>query len=116
MEAQRQNDGKKRLFFFKNTGDLHLLICLIENWPWYAKNVDKFHAENLGSLTPATTQKLFTLAKFYRVLERRDFFGGLKNWIQLVDGSRFSRGHLEFAEIRELSELGRVEALKIYSS
>jgi hypothetical protein len=109
-------NGKKRLFFLKNTGDLHLLIHLIENWPWYAKNVDKFHAENLGSLTPATTRKLFTLAKFYRVPECRDSCNVLKNWIQLGDSSRFSRGHLEFAEIRELSELGRVEALKIYSS
>jgi hypothetical protein len=42
-EAQRQNDGIKRLFFLlkikafffiKNTGDLHLLIYLIENWLW----------------------------------------------------------------------------------
>jgi hypothetical protein len=115
-EAQRQNDGTKRLFFFKNTGDLHLLIRLIENWPRYTKNVDKFHAENLGSLTPATTRKLFTLAKFYGVPEHRDSFDVLKNWIQLGDGSRFSRGHLEFAEIRELSEPGRVEALTIYSS
>jgi hypothetical protein len=78
--------------------------------------VDKFRTENLGSLTPATTRKLFTLAKFYRVPERRDSFDVLKNWIQLGDGSRFCRGHLEFAEIRELSELGRVEALEIYSS
>jgi hypothetical protein len=81
MEAQCQNDGKKRLFFFKNTGDLHLLIHLIENWPRYAKNMDKFHAENLGSLTPATIWKLFTLAKFYRVPEHRDSFDVLKNWI-----------------------------------
>jgi hypothetical protein len=29
-EAQRQNDGKKRLFFFKNTGNLHLLIVLLK--------------------------------------------------------------------------------------
>jgi hypothetical protein len=116
-EAQRQNDGIKRFFFFiKNTGDLYLLICLIENWPRYAKNMDKFHTKNLGSLTPATTRKLFTLAKFYRILERRDSFDVLKNWIQLGDGSQFCRGHLEFAEIRELSEPGRVEALKIYSS
>jgi hypothetical protein len=78
--------------------------------------VDKFYVENLGSLTPATTQKLFTLAKFYRVLEHHDSFDVLKNWIQLGDGSQFSQSHLEFAEIRELSELGRVEALKIYSS
>jgi hypothetical protein len=107
---------KKDFFFFKNTGDLHLLICLIENWPRHAKNVDKFHAENLGSLTPATTRKLFTLVKFYRVSEHRDSFDVLKNWIQLGDSSRFSQCHLEFAEIRELSEPGQVEALKIYSS
>jgi hypothetical protein len=84
-------------------------VRLIENWPWYAKNVDKFHAENLGSLIPATTRKLFTPGKFYRVPEHRDSFDVLKNWIQLGDGSRFSRGHLE---IRELSEPGRVEDLK----
>jgi hypothetical protein len=114
-EAQRQN-GKKRLFFFKNTGDLHLLICLFENWPRYTKNIDKFHVENLGSLTPATTWKLFTLAKFYRVPECHDSFDVLKNWIQLGNGSRFSQGHLEFAEIRELSKPGQVEALKIYFS
>jgi hypothetical protein len=77
--------------------------------------VNKFHAENLGSLTLATTQKLFTLAKFYRVLEHRDSFDIFKNWIQLSDGSQFCQGHLEFAEIRELSEPGQVEALKIYS-
>jgi hypothetical protein len=67
--------------------------------------------ENLGSLT----RKLFTLAKF-RVPEHHDSFDILNNWIQLGDGSRFSRGHLEFAEIRELSEPGQVEALKIYFS
>jgi hypothetical protein len=89
-EAQCQNDGKKRLFFLKNTGDLHLLIHLIENWPRYMKNVNKFHVENLGSLTPATIQKLFTLAKFYRVPECCDSFDVLKNWIQLGDSSRFS--------------------------
>jgi hypothetical protein len=77
--------------------------------------VDKFHAENLGSLTPATTRKLFTLAKFYKILELCDSFDILKNWIQLSDGSRFCQGHLEFAEIRELSKPGQV-ALKIYSS
>jgi hypothetical protein len=115
-EAQRQNDDIKRLFFIKNTSELHLLICLIENWPRYTKNMDKFHAENLGSLTPTTTRKLFTLVKFYRVPEHRNSFDVFKNWIQLGDGSRFCREHLEFAKIRELSEPGRVEALKIYSS
>jgi hypothetical protein len=68
IEAQRQNDGMA-FFNIKNTGDLYLLIHFIENWPQYVKNVDKFHEENLGSLTPATTWKLFTLAKFYRVPE-----------------------------------------------
>jgi hypothetical protein len=86
-KAQHQNDGKKRYFFLKNTGDLYLLIRLIENWPRYTKNVDKFHVENLGSLTPATTRKLFTLVKFYRVPECRDSFDVLKNWIQLGDSS-----------------------------
>jgi hypothetical protein len=62
--------------------------------------------ENLGSLIPATTRKLFTLAKFYKVPEHHDSFDVLKNWIQLGNSSQFSRGHLEFAEIRELSKPG----------
>jgi hypothetical protein len=32
------------------------------------------------------------------------------------DGSQFSRAHLEFPEIKELLELGRVQALKLYAS
>jgi hypothetical protein len=74
----RDGRMKKAFFFIKNTVDFHLLICLIENWPRYAKNVDKFYVENLDSLTLATTWKLFTLAKFYRVPERRDSFDVLK--------------------------------------
>jgi hypothetical protein len=60
-------------------------------------------------------KSFFSLVKFYRVPEHCNSFNVLKNWIQVSDGSQFCQGHLEFAEIRELSELGRVEALKIYS-
>jgi hypothetical protein len=56
----------------------------------HVTSIFKFHAENLGSLTPATTRKLFTLAKFYRVTEHRDSFNVLKNWIQIGDGSHLA--------------------------
>lgn len=75
-----------------------------------------FHSENLGSVTLSTARKLYTLAKFYGAPEHQPSFDVLKSWIQCGDGSRFSRAHLEFSEIREISESGRVEALKIYSS
>jgi hypothetical protein len=42
------------------------------------------------------------------------YFG--KIWLATEDGSRFSRAHLEFPEIKDLSELGRVQALKLYAS
>jgi hypothetical protein len=95
---------------------LHLLLRLIDNWDIYKKKQELFHEENLASLTINTTYKLFTLAKFYGLLEHKESLEVLKHWLATGDGSRFSRAHLEFPEIKELSESGRVQALKLYAS
>ena len=101
---------------FSISGDLHLLIRLIENWDRYKKKPELFHEENLASLTLNTTRKMFTLAKFYGQEAHTESLGILREWLAAGDRSRFSRGHLEFPELRELSESGRVQALKAYSS
>jgi hypothetical protein len=40
----------------------------------------------------------------------------LRKWLAMGEGSRFSRAHLEFPEIKELSESGQVQALKAYTT
>jgi hypothetical protein len=82
----------------------------------YKKKPELFHKENLAPFTINTTHKLFTLAEFYGLPEHKESLEVLKHWLAMGDGSRFSRAHLEFPEIKELSELGRVQALKLYTS
>jgi hypothetical protein len=59
-------------FKLKISGDLHLLLQLIDNWETYKKKPELFHEKNLASLTLNTTHKLFTLAKFYGLPEHRE--------------------------------------------
>jgi hypothetical protein len=59
---------------------------------------------------------MYTLAKFYGQESHAESLSVLRDWLALGDGSQFSRGHLEFPELKELSEFGRVQALKAYSS
>jgi hypothetical protein len=99
----------------KISGDLHLLLRLIDNWDTYKKKPDLFHKENLASLTVNTTRKIFTLVKFYSHTEHENSLVVLRNWLATRDRSRFSRSHLEFPEIRELLESGRVQVLKVYA-
>jgi hypothetical protein len=82
----------------------------------YKKKPELFHEENLASLTLNMTRKLFTLAKFYSLPEHRESLEVLRKWLAMGDGCRFSRVHLEFPEIKELSESGRVQALKAYAA
>ena len=63
-----------------------------------------------------TTQKIVTLAKFYGAEAHTESLAILQAWLAAGDGSQFSKGHLEFPELQELSEFGRVQALKAYSS
>jgi hypothetical protein len=42
----------------KISGDLHLLLRLIDNWDTYKKKPDLFHKENLASLT-VTMRKIW---------------------------------------------------------
>jgi hypothetical protein len=84
------------------------LIQLIENWDQYKKKPELFHKENLASLTLNTTRKMYTLAKFYGQESHAESLAVLQDWLASGDGSRFSRGHLEFPELKELSEFGRV--------
>jgi hypothetical protein len=93
-ESNQQNDGSIYLYFkLKIPGDLHLLLQLINNWETYKKKPELFQEENLASLLEV-----------------------LRKWLATGDGSRFSRVHLEFPEIKELSESGRVQALKAYAA
>jgi hypothetical protein len=116
-ESNRQNDGSIYLYFkLKISGDLHLLLRLINNWETYKKKPELFHEENLAFLTLNTTRKLFTLAKFYGLPEHGESLEVLRKWLAMGDGSRFLRAHLEFPEIKELSESGRVQALKAYAA
>jgi hypothetical protein len=51
-ESNQQNDGSIYLYFkLKISGDLHLLLQLIDNWETYKKKPELFHEENLASLT-----------------------------------------------------------------
>jgi hypothetical protein len=80
------------------------------------KNRNYSMRKNLGFLTLNTTRKMYTLAKFYGQESHAEFLAILWDWLALDDGSRFSRSHLEFPELKKLSEFGRVQALKAYSS
>jgi hypothetical protein len=106
---------KGNITILKISGDLHLLLRLFDNWDTYKKKPDLFHEENLASLTVNTTRKIFTLAKFYSHPEHENLLEVLRKAIATRDGSRFSRSHLEFPEIRELLESGRVQVLKVYA-
>jgi hypothetical protein len=52
---------------------------------------------------------MFMLAKFYGQTEHENSLLVLRNWLKTGDGSQFSCSHLEFSEIKELSEAGRVQ-------
>jgi hypothetical protein len=58
---------------------------------------------------------MFMLAKFYGWTEHENSLLVLRNWLKTGDGSRFSCSLLEFSEIKELSEAGRIQALKLYA-
>jgi hypothetical protein len=79
------------------------------------KKPNLFHSENLASLALNTSRKMFMLAKFYGWTEHENSLLVLRNWLKTGDGSWFSHSHLEFLEIKELSEAGRVQALKLYA-
>jgi hypothetical protein len=91
-------------------------LRLIDNWERYKKKPELFHSENLASLTLYTSQKMFTLAKSYSLQEHENSLSVLRNWLKTGDRSQFSQCHLEFQEIKELSEAGRVQALKLYAT
>jgi hypothetical protein len=90
-------------------------LHLIDIWERYKKKLELFHSKNLASLTLNTSQKIFTLAKFYNLQEHENSLSVLRNWLKTLDGSQFSRFHLEFQEIKELSEAGRIQAWKLYA-
>jgi hypothetical protein len=92
----------------KISGNLHLLLCLIDNWDTYKKNPDLCYKENLASLTVNTMRKIFTYL-FYSHPEHENLLEVLRNWLATGNESRFLRSHLEFPEIRELLESGRVQ-------
>lgn len=78
--------------------------------------MDLFHRENLGALTEATTRKLYSLVNAFRHPERAISLGVLQDWHRTGDGSRFSRGHLEFAELKELEDKDCAQVLKKYAA
>jgi hypothetical protein len=79
-------------FKLKISGDLHLLLRLIDNWETYKKKPELFHKENLASLTQNTTRKLFTLAKFYSLPEHGESLEVLRKWLATGMDLDF-RGH-----------------------
>ena len=95
-------------------GDLHLLLKLIDQWDKYEDKVNEFFEDHPAGLTLATTKKLYTLARSLSLPERQLSIVVLRDWYKNGDGSRFSRGHLEFPEIKELKDEDCATILKQY--
>lgn len=68
-----------------------------------------------NNLTPAVVRKFYTLARFFLKEENEECKKALDKWLREGDGSRFSRGHLELAEFRELKSNDRLKIIAMYS-
>jgi hypothetical protein len=96
-------------FFFlsnsQNLGDLNLLLCIIDNWECYKKKPELLHSKNLASLMLNTSQKIFTLAKFYGLQEHENSLSVLRNWLKTGDKSRFSQSTSNFRKFKSSLKL-----------
>jgi hypothetical protein len=70
----------------------------------------------LGLFNGQYYEENFHFGKILQSSGTRKLVEVLRNWLATGDGSRFSRFYLEFPEIRELLESGRVQVLKVYAS
>jgi hypothetical protein len=115
-ESNRQNDGMYS-FIFSQPGDLHVLMTLINHWPQFENNHQAFLASSLVTgLSLASVRKFYTMAKFFLEPEKEISLKILQTWLEKHKASRFSRGHLEASEFRDLPEKYRVIVLTKYMS